>query len=72
MGKVYIDDPTDPANHPFLLLLIWIVILSLIFCYGCISVDSTGIRAGIIGKSYLDENGVEVHQRSCTGISILW
>ena len=72
MGKVYINDPTDTEDHPWLRWLIWIIILILIYCNGCISVDSTGFRAGIIGESDLDENGVEVHQRSCTGISILW
>ena len=73
MSEVYAGDPTDPFNHPLLLLIILLVLLGICFYNaGCIQVDSTGFRAGIIGESDLDENGVEVHQRSCTGISILW
>lgn len=73
MGKVYLGDPTDPSNHPWLLLIIFLALL--IICFynaGCIQVDKTGFRAGIIDSSDSDDNGVEVHQRSCTGISVLW
>lgn len=73
MGKVIIDDPTDPFNHPWLLLIIFLALLGICFYNaGCIQVDKTGFRAGVIGGSDSDDNGVEVHQRSCTGISVLW
>jgi len=73
MGKVYLGDPTDPFNHPWLLLIVFLVLLGLCFYNaGCVQVDKTGFRAGIIEGSDSDDNGVEVYQRSCTGISILW
>ena len=73
MEKLYSDDPTDPANHPFLLLLIFVVIVISCLLYGgCVSIDKTGFRAGIIDSNDYNDNGVEIHQRSCTGLSILW
>ena len=73
MGKVHLCDPTDPFNHTWILLIIFLVLLGICLCIaGCIQVDKTGFRVGIIDGSDSDDNGVEVHQRSCTGISILW
>lgn len=73
MSEVDVVDPTDTFNYPLLLLAVILVILCLCFFnVGCIQVDKTGFRAGIIDSSDSDDNGVEVHQRSCTGISVLW
>ena len=74
MGKVHLCDPTDPFTHTWILLLIALLVILFLCFYtaGCIQVDKTGFRAGIIDSSDSDDNGVEVHQRSCTGISVLW
>lgn len=73
MGKVHLGGPTDPFTHTWILLIIFLVLLVICFYItGCIQVDKTGFRAGIIDSSDSDDNGVEVHQRSCTGISVLW
>lgn len=73
MGKVHLCDPMDPFTHTWILLIIFLVLLVICFySTGCIQVDKTGFRAGIIDSSDSDDNGVEVHQRSCTGISVLW
>ena len=73
MDKVFNDDHTDPFRHLWLPLIIFMILLGTCFCNaGCIQVDKTGFRAGIIEYSDSNDNGVEVYQRSCTGISILW
>lgn len=73
MGNVIIDDPTDLFSHLWFLLIIFLILLGICFYNaGCVQVDKTGFRVGIIEDNDSDDNGVEVHQRSCTGISILW
>ena len=73
MENVYLGDSTDPFSNLWLLLIIFLILLGIcLYNSGCVQVDNTGFRAGIIEDSDSDDGEVEVHQRSCTGISILW
>ena len=73
MENVYLGDSTDPFSNLWLLLIIFLILFGIcLYNSGCVQVDKTGVRAGIIEGSDSDDDEVEVHQRSCTGISILW